>query len=142
MSKYSDKLKDPRWQKKRLEIMQRDNFTCCRCSDTKSSLNVHHLSYNGEPWDQDSGKLITLCCHCHEVITFIDSLKVDKIKKRVLSIHKVTTATETLICARFENSYFVWECDTNFLKNNSFFIVGSELLNFFSKTYQNIPENV
>jgi len=25
---YSEKLKDPRWQKKRLEILSRDNFTC------------------------------------------------------------------------------------------------------------------
>ena len=27
-SDYSKLLQDPRWQKKRLEIMQRDNFTC------------------------------------------------------------------------------------------------------------------
>jgi hypothetical protein len=26
--KYSDKLKDPRWQKKRLQIMERDNWCC------------------------------------------------------------------------------------------------------------------
>jgi len=26
MSAYSEKLKDPRWQKKRLEVFQRDGF--------------------------------------------------------------------------------------------------------------------
>ncbi len=25
---YASKLKDPRWQKKRLEILQRDDFAC------------------------------------------------------------------------------------------------------------------
>ena len=28
MSDYVEKLKDPRWQRKRLEIMQRDGFRC------------------------------------------------------------------------------------------------------------------
>lgn len=32
MSKsYAEKFKDPRWQKKRLKIMERDNWKCCEC---------------------------------------------------------------------------------------------------------------
>lgn len=42
---YSEKLKDPRWQKKRLEILNRDEFACRFCGDNKSTLNVHHISY-------------------------------------------------------------------------------------------------
>ena len=51
--KYSDKMKDPRWQKKRLEIFERDGWSCCRCGDTESTLNVHHLRYvpGHDPWD-------------------------------------------------------------------------------------------
>ena len=30
---YSEQLKSPKWQKKRLEIMQRDKFTCQLCGD-------------------------------------------------------------------------------------------------------------
>ena len=62
---YGQKLKDPRWQKKRLEILNRDNFTCRFCADDKSTLHVHHISYNGEPWNADERLLITLCEKCH-----------------------------------------------------------------------------
>ena len=68
---YSQKLKDPRWQKKRLEILNRDEFTCQICKDTKTELHVHHVEYKGEPWQQDNDKLVTLCKHCHEVITYL-----------------------------------------------------------------------
>jgi hypothetical protein len=65
---YSEKLRDPRWQKKRLEIMQRDKFTCQLCCDDENTLNVHHHKYiNGkDPWDYDNNDLITLCEECHE----------------------------------------------------------------------------
>jgi len=36
---YAEKLKDPRWQKKRLEIMERDEWTCQWCVDSESPLN-------------------------------------------------------------------------------------------------------
>ena len=45
MATYSEKLKDPRWQKKRLEIMDRDNFICQLCGDSETTLNVHHKRY-------------------------------------------------------------------------------------------------
>ena len=67
MSKiYSEKLKDPRWQKKRLEIFQRDEYTCQICGDTESTLAVHHYKYSGEPWEIDNKYLKTLCEDCHE----------------------------------------------------------------------------
>ena len=69
MKNYSDKLKDPRWQKKRLEIMQRDKFVCQCCMSKDKPLTVHHLVYkkNTEPWDYDDYFLITLCESCHDV---------------------------------------------------------------------------
>ena len=39
---YVEKLKDPRWQRKRLEILQRDDWKCYWCKDDKTTLNVHH----------------------------------------------------------------------------------------------------
>ena len=65
---YSEKLKDPRWQKKRLEILNRDKFRCKRCYDETSTLNVHHLryEYNKEPWEYDDECLTTLCDECHQ----------------------------------------------------------------------------
>jgi hypothetical protein len=69
MSGYSDQYKDPRWQKKRLEILERDGFTCCRCGDKDSQLHVHHIRYirGKKVWDYDNKMLLTLCSDCHEV---------------------------------------------------------------------------
>lgn len=66
---YSELLKDPRWQKKRLEIMQRDDWSCQHCGERESQLHVHHKYYdNGKyPWDYPDGALITLCDKCHEI---------------------------------------------------------------------------
>jgi len=65
---YQDKLKDPRWQKKRLKILERDNFACQRCSDTTSFLHIHHLKYGKEPWDVSDDDLVTLCECCHFMV--------------------------------------------------------------------------
>lgn len=69
---YSEKLKDPRWQKKRLEILQRDNWACTFCGDKNSTLHVHHQLYEKgkEPWDASEWVLITLCENCHEIVHF------------------------------------------------------------------------
>lgn len=66
-SAYAEKLKDPRWQKKRLEIFQRDNFTCQWCQATTIPLAVHHLKYltDTNPWDYPDELLLTLCENCH-----------------------------------------------------------------------------
>lgn len=65
---YSDQLKSPKWQKKRLEILKRDKFMCKLCGDDETELHVHHLEYNGMIWEVPNDKLITYCKHCHEVI--------------------------------------------------------------------------
>jgi hypothetical protein len=70
---YSDLLKSPKWQKKRLEIMKRDKFRCKLCGDTEISLQVHHKEYiNGNaPWEYENSQLVTLCEHCHNEVTKI-----------------------------------------------------------------------
>lgn len=74
MSAYTEKLKDGRWQKKRLEILDRDAWKCQQCgedAETGTILHVHHKRYfaSREPWDVPSGSLVTLCASCHEIQT-------------------------------------------------------------------------
>lgn len=67
---YGAKLKDPRWQQKRLRILERDEFTCRVCGSKERTLHVHHLAYPREdcdPWDSSVDLLVTLCEPCHEV---------------------------------------------------------------------------
>lgn len=62
------RYKDPRWQKKRLEILQRDEWTCRKCFSKEKTLHVHHSFYEpgSEPWEYEDASLITLCEQCHE----------------------------------------------------------------------------
>jgi 5-methylcytosine-specific restriction endonuclease McrA len=64
---YSEKLRDPRWQKRRLYILERDDWTCQRCRATDKTLHVHHRWYEpgAEPWEAADGALQTLCEDCH-----------------------------------------------------------------------------
>lgn len=68
---YKEKLKLPQWQKKRLEIMQRDNWTCRICRTTDDTLNVHHGYYDRmlEPWQYPDKSLYTICENCHNNTT-------------------------------------------------------------------------
>ena len=63
---YLEKLQDPRWQKIRLRVLDRAGFKCECCGDIKTSLQVHHLIYCGEPWDSKMEHLECLCRPCHE----------------------------------------------------------------------------
>jgi hypothetical protein len=64
---YFVKLQDPRWQKKRLAVLERDEWTCKGCGAKDKSLHVHHLAYDaGEPWEVSNVLLVTLCSDCHE----------------------------------------------------------------------------
>ena len=64
---YGEKLRSPEWQKKRLEILNRDEFTCTMCNSKDKTLHVHHKVYifNNEPWDYEDQYYITLCEDCH-----------------------------------------------------------------------------
>lgn len=67
---YEQLLQDPRWQEKRLEVLQRDDFTCRICNRRNTTLHVHHQYYleNTDPWDYDteSAVLISVCEPCHK----------------------------------------------------------------------------
>lgn len=64
---YSEKVKDPRWQKKRLHILARDEWMCPMCGNKEFTLVVRHRRYlsDKEPWDYPNELLITLWEACH-----------------------------------------------------------------------------
>lgn len=67
---YKEQIQHPNWQKKRLEIMMRDNWKCRRCGKTNIALHVHHLYYIKGLliWEYDNEGLVTLCKSCHKAI--------------------------------------------------------------------------
>ena len=75
---YYDDLKHPKWQKKRLEVLDRAGFECDNCGDNESTLHVHHGYYEKglKPWEYPIESLHCLCEDCHNEVTSVnDSLK-------------------------------------------------------------------
>jgi len=68
MSSYAEKLKDPRWQKKRLEVLEAAGWECHSCGDRENELHVHHNEYisGREPWEYETQQFSVLCVPCHE----------------------------------------------------------------------------
>lgn len=105
MATYAEKLKDPRWQKKRLEILNRDQFTCKYCEETTKTLHVHHLDYNPNfnPWDIDISSLITLCEDCHKIIHYDGFSELEKALIGLMA-RKVTYTDIKHILLEYPNS--------------------------------------
>jgi hypothetical protein len=69
---YSEKLKDPRWQKKRLEILEASGWKCnghCQNEKPNPTLHVHHRIYlrGLNPWEYEPWAYHVLCDECHGV---------------------------------------------------------------------------
>jgi len=64
---YSGKLLLVEWQKKRLEILSRDNWQCVRCGELEGVFHVHHKTYEKgkDPWDYPNENFESLCGECH-----------------------------------------------------------------------------
>lgn len=70
-SEYIEKLRDPRWQKRRLEVLEAASWSCEWCSASKRNLQVHHAYYAPrsegiDPWEYPAGSLFCLCDPCHK----------------------------------------------------------------------------
>ncbi|KKQ74820.1 MAG: hypothetical protein US97_C0056G0002 [Microgenomates group bacterium GW2011_GWF1_38_5] len=68
MKNYKEQYQHPQWQKKRLEILQRDNFTCRSCDSQEKQLSVHHQYYLEDKmiWEYPNNCYLSLCEDCHE----------------------------------------------------------------------------
>jgi len=116
LSNYSELLKDPRWQKKRLEIMERDKFLCSYCWKGDKTLHVHHLLYfsGRKPWEYDGRHLVTVCEDCHQQEhNFYDSTEKDIlmpiIRERGISAHFIIKLMK--IASSFDdNSFMMHKC--------------------------------
>lgn len=101
---YQEKLKDPRWQKKRLEILERDDWKCVLCCNSKDTLHVHHKFYNKSknPWDYENEMLETLCEDCHKddhVHSFLISSVLTREIRKKFSLNDMIIITGGLVLA-------------------------------------------
>lgn len=68
-SAYAQKLLDPRWQRLRLEILNRDEWACQHCGNKEATLHVHHTYYEfrNDPWEYPTESLVSYCEGCHSL---------------------------------------------------------------------------
>ena len=66
---YSEQLKSPLWQRKRLEVMKALGFKCQSCGDPLKTLNVHHKKYKAgrKAWEYELTDFSVLCNDCHKI---------------------------------------------------------------------------
>jgi len=93
---YKEQIKSPKWQRRRLEILQRDDFTCQICGCKDKMLHVHHTAYerNKMIWEYPDEMLITMCNECHSLEHNMDNLITKllyMIKTRGVTNHEIIT---------------------------------------------------
>jgi hypothetical protein len=102
-SDYGELLRDPRWQKKRLKILERDNFTCRDTGATDEELQVHHCWYaKGPPWETPDAVLLTLSKSAHQRRQHAEN----EIKELMGSICAILPVDEVELFANNLTGYF------------------------------------
>jgi len=100
---YSEKLRSPIWQKRRLQILERDGWRCRSCHTTEKNLQVHHLVYSRHtnPWDYPEYCYQTLCEDCHQQRQELTDKSVNALR---IAIKDVPTERLELIAVRLMNA--------------------------------------
>lgn len=95
---YIQQLKDPRWQRKRLEMLEGSSWSCDECGCVDRTLHVHHKQYiKGRlAWEYSNYELAVLCEECHE-----SEHASEKIMKTVLA--STNTAENAALLGGFRN---------------------------------------
>jgi hypothetical protein len=66
---YKELLMDPRWQRKRLEVLEKKGWKCQNCGENETTLNVHHFLYlrGFDPWEYEDWAYAVVCDECHDL---------------------------------------------------------------------------
>lgn len=69
MKDYKSQYMHPKWQKRRLEMLESAEYKCQSCEDTEKTLHVHHKRYikGRDVWDYADSDLNVLCETCHQL---------------------------------------------------------------------------
>lgn len=78
-TEYSDKLKDPRWQQRRLAIMDKRGWKCesCTCGvNDGRPFHVHHRYYvsGRSPWAYPDWAFVLLCEQRHSATHHVSKM--------------------------------------------------------------------
>lgn len=65
---YSEQLRHPNWQRRRLEALTAADWSCQACAAKDETLHVHHKQYfkGRMAWEYSLDELQVLCEACHQ----------------------------------------------------------------------------
>lgn len=80
---YAQQLAHPKWQRRRLEMLNAAGWACTACGNDDNQLHVHHRQYfkGRMAWEYADHELAVLCNDCHGSEHYDDELL-----KRTLSL--------------------------------------------------------
>jgi len=96
---YSDDLRHPKWQQKRLQILERDSWRCTGCHANDRFLHVHHRRYipGRKPWEYADDDLTSLCDECHKLIhKVIDGYKAKSFDEKETLLRRILGDTSNI----------------------------------------------
>lgn len=73
---YSEQLRHPLWQRKRLEVLSLAGWACQCCKAADQTLHVHHKRYvkGRMAWEYSCDELAALCETCHQEVHHDDDI--------------------------------------------------------------------
>ena len=106
---YGAQLKHPKWQEKRLRILDRDKWACVFCGNKEDVLHVHHKEYGKgkKAWEYDNDNFTSLCEHCHDIVEWLRKHEEEVISTYLLSNKE---GKKTHLLSYTKNGFcFIWE---------------------------------
>lgn len=103
---YSQKLRDPRWQRKSKLVKERAGWQCQDCGGA-DRLETHHCYYTQmssghEPWEYPLSALRCLCHNCHELRTKSES-------RMRAYLARLTTGQLNALRSGLDNAFYWFE---------------------------------
>lgn len=139
---YAEMLKDPRWQRKRLEVLEYWDFRCSHCGSRDKTLHVHHGSYDVrlDPWEYDHSMLHCLCNDCHEMIH--GAVKAIRWIIGELPLYQVNALTTILLGFKnYESREYVQSASIGFASLLGLDANATEIMNLITELWQNRTTN-
>lgn len=124
--RYADQLKSPKWQRRRLEILQRADFMCEMCGTGERTLHVHHRRYSGRrtAWEYGDHELVALCDECH-VKAHATKEVIDRIACRGHAYHEQEAAALLAAFAGADAGFGAQEMQGAYDESPGAFVAGS-----------------
>ena len=105
---FSDQYLHPEWQKKRLKILERDNYMCRSCQNSETTLHIHHCvpyKKDAKVWEYEDNELITLCEDCHKEISNYIAISYKILMRKSWCVDSATEMNKIMIEINRMNIY-------------------------------------